>query len=624
MQDAPPTNVVPLVPAGKLRCYITGQLRPDKPEEHVRQRWARSLVDEYRYDRSDIAVEFRIKMGSAAKRADLVVFKPGGPHKQDAVFIVIEAKRADVLPKDKAEGVEQLRTYMAASSSCRYGLWVGAEKIAYQKLDSGEIVETTDIPRYGDLEPKPPEFKTLTPAVDLKASLRRCHNYIYANQGLQKAEAFHELQKLIFCKVLDEYETSGTLRFFIRGDERRSEAGQRRVLDERIAPLFEEVKLRYPYIFDSGDAIKLNRRVLSYIVSELQRYSLLRTNTDVKGAAYEELVGENLRGDRGEFFTPRNVCDMAVKMVFSLFPPRRLTSIKLLDCCCGTGGFLVSAINQLRDVISGFEANRGSSESEIRSRTAERIKALAEQNLFGLDINPFLVRTTQMNLVMHGDGSVNVFPADSLAAPGEWDDENARRKITPGMFDVCVTNPPFGGRAIIDDPHVLSRYELPMFSAVNMRSSMPAEQLFVEAALKYVKPGGYLAIVLPDSILNNPSLEFIRQWTFRRARFIASVDLPKETFADSGGVPNPSVLIMQRLSKDDVKLAEKDALDEYEVFMSIPKTAGRDKRGNPVYYRTPEGFEILNDRQELTIDDELPLVATAFDSWRREMGYGTS
>ena len=211
------SNVVPLVPAGKIRCFITGKLRPDKPEEHVRQRWARSLVEEYKYSHLDIAVEFRIKMGSASKSADLVVSKPNGPRRQDGVFIVVEAKRADVLPKDKEEGVGQLRSYMAACSSCKYGLWVGSEKVAYEKLDDGTIVETTDIPRQGDLEPKPPEFTSLTPAIDLKAAFRRCHNYIYANQGIQKAEAFHELQKLIFCKVHDEYESTGSLRFFIRG-----------------------------------------------------------------------------------------------------------------------------------------------------------------------------------------------------------------------------------------------------------------------------------------------------------------------------------------------------------------------------------------------------------------------
>jgi type I restriction enzyme M protein len=621
MTDEQP-RVVPLIPAGKLRCFITGSFRPDKPEEHIRQRWARSLVQEYKYSPSDIALEFRIKIGSASKRADIVVFKAGSAKKQENILVIVEAKRADVVPKDKSDGVEQLKSYMHASSA-RFGLWAGTEKLVYERVAAGAVVEVADIPRQGESEPRPPNYVDLVPAVDLEATLRRCHNYIYVNQGLQKAEAFHELQKLIFCKVHDEYEGTGALRFYIRGEERRSEAGQQRLRSERIHPLFEMVKERYPYIFKKEEGIELNGRVLAYIVAELQRYSLLRTNTDVKGAAYEELVGSNLRGDRGEYFTPRNVCDMAVRMVMSVFPTAKHTSIKIFDCCCGTGGFLVSVLNRLRTVVSTHERAKGGQEGEIQARVSQRVKELAERNLFAMDINPFLVRTTQMNLVMHGDGSANVYQGDSLMAPGEWDD-SARSKIVPGKFDIVVTNPPFGGNAIIDDPHILERFELPRFGATNIRSSMPAEQLFVEVALSYLKPGGYLAIVLPDSILNNPGLEFIREWLFRTARPIASVDLPKETFAASGGVPNPSVLLVQRLSKEELRLSEKNALDPYDVFMAIPRTAGRDKRGNPIYYRTAEGFEVLDERNEPMLDDDLPLVAAAFEEWQRGTGYGAA
>ena len=336
---------------------------------------------------------------------------------------------------------------MSACSACRFGLWVGAERLAYERFDDGAIDETIDIPRFGDTQPQPPMFHELTPAIDLKASLRRCHNYIYANQGIQKAEAFHELQKLMFCKVLDEREFVDQLRFFVRGKERKSIAGQRQLRDDRIAPLFDSVKERYPYIFESDDRVKLNLKVLAYIVSELQRYSLLNTQTDVKGQAYEELVGANLRGDRGEFFTPRTVCDMAVRMVLSLHSNRKIPSLKVLDCCCGTGGFLVAVINQLRTKIAGFERARGGAEEDIHHRVGARIKEMAERNLFGMDINPSLVRTTQMNLVMHGDGSVNVFQGDSLASPGEWEDKGAQQKIKQGSFDVVVTNPPFGGKS---------------------------------------------------------------------------------------------------------------------------------------------------------------------------------
>ena len=194
------SKVLLFVPAGKLRCFVTGKLRRDTPEENVRQRWARSLVDEYHYDVADLAIEHAIKMGSSTKRADIVVFKPGGPRRQDSVLIIVEAKRDSVSARNRQDGVAQLKSYMSACSACQHGLWVGAERFAFIKAQDGAIEETTDIPSYGESDPKAPEFRDLSPAADLKAALRRCHNYIYANQGIQKAEAFHELQKLIFAK----------------------------------------------------------------------------------------------------------------------------------------------------------------------------------------------------------------------------------------------------------------------------------------------------------------------------------------------------------------------------------------------------------------------------------------
>ena len=275
----------------------------------------------------------------------------------------------------------------------------------------------------------------------------------------------------------------------------------------------------------------------------------------------------------------------------------------------------MSVINNLREKITGFEGVRGGSEEERRSRVGERVKSLAERNLFGMDINPFLVRTTQMNLVMHGDGSANVFQGDSLAAPGEWEDDGARHKIKQDTFDIVVTNPPFGGQANIDDPHLLSRYELPSYNTKDTRSLMPSEQLFVEGALKYVKPGGYLVIVLPRSIANNPGLKFIRGWLLSNARIVASIDLPKETFAEGGGVPNPSVLLLQRLTREELKLAQAGALDAYHIFMAIPKRVGIDKRGNNVHVRAPDGLVVLDENDELTIDDDLPKVVSAFKEW---------
>ena len=118
-------------------------------------------------------------------------------------------------------------------------------------------------------------------------------------------------------------------------------------------------------IFESTDAIKLEPRSLAWIVSELQPYSLLDTHVDVKGKAYEELVGANLRGDRGEFFTPRNIMRMAVEMV----NPKPDESV--CDTSCGTGGFLVMAMNHVIEQLKS-EVEKEMGKPEIEWRDSER------------------------------------------------------------------------------------------------------------------------------------------------------------------------------------------------------------------------------------------------------------
>lgn len=603
-----------LIPPGKIKCYLTGHLRNDTGEENVRQRWLRSLVEEYGYDREDMAVEATITMGRARKRADIVVYRPGAPHTQDNIEVVVEAKESSVSLNDNRNGVDQLKSYMAACATCRFGLWVGQERAAYERTKKG-IERINDIPRHGISDSGSLTHSDLTNPHELKSVFRRCHNYIYANAGLQKAEAFHELLKLIFCKTFDE-EESAVLQFVVDSRERRNTSGQRRLLEDRLAPLFDAVLRRYPFIFDeSRESLRLEPDVAAYVVSELQFTSLRDTETDVKGEAYEELVGANLRGDRGEFFTPRNVCDMAVKMAIALHDPQELTSLKVLDCCCGTGGFLVSWLNNLHGLLLEQENRRGSGE-QAAEHARQRLKDVCKGNLFGLDINPELVKTCQMNLVLHGDGSSNVHRVNSVQTPGEWSDR-ARMEVPHGKVDVVLTNPPFGGLAKIDDQHVLERYELPSWERKNALTSMPAERLFIEAALRFLKPGGYLLIVLPDGILNNPNAKEVRSWLLVRARLVAVIDLPSTTFAASKGLNNPSLVVAQRYSMQESEKVEQNGPDSYEVFMATPKTSGVNKRAKPIYLRHADGQEKTTEDGRRIRDDEIGTVAESFAGWVR-------
>ena len=220
-----------------------------------------------------------------------------------------------------------------------------------------------------------------------------------------------------------------------------------------------------------------------------------------------------------------------------------------------------------------------------------------------------------MNLVLHGDGSSNVYRANTAQLPGEWGEE-PRLNVPFGQADVVFTNPPFGGKAKIEDGHVLGQYELPMWDARRKRASMPAEQLFIEAAMRFLKPNGHLAIVLPKGILNNPGNRFIRSWLLRRSQLVAVVDLPTTTFAASKGINNPCLIVVRKFTREEAQLADKGVQGEaYDLFMAYPKTAGINKRAKFIYVRHPDGREKTDENGNRIKDDQIATVAGEFRQW---------
>ncbi|MDG3548489.1 N-6 DNA methylase [Methanobacterium formicicum] len=625
-----------LLPSGKIKCYITGKIKKDNPEEHVRQKVARSLVEEYGYSKEDIEIEFKIKMGTKRKKADIVIFDKNKPHKQENVFLIVESKREDIKPSDKKEGIEQLKSYMAPCANCKYGMWVGSEVTVFEKVmdkeDKYSFSEVVDIPREG-VEASNLTFNLLVPATEgLRDVFKRCHNYIHTNQGISKEKAFHEFLKLIFCKVHDE-KGAYELDFYITNEEKRSEVGQRK-LKKRIDYLFYDVKETYDYIFESNENINLEKRVLAYIVSELQKYTLIGTASDFKGEAYEQIVGSNLRGDRGEFFTPRNLCEMAVEMVFSLIPENQILKQKILDPACGTGGFLKTVIDYHRNIIRNEESRKWKDDTKLLYNVDERVKDICNNKIFGIDFNPELVRAAQMNLVMHGDGSSNILHANSLVSPNEWNEE-VRKTVAFGDFDIIFTNPPFGENLAYDDPHILDMYELSNYGAKNTRNALPPEQLFFERCYHFLKPGGFLVIVAPDNILSNPGLKFIRRWLLTKFDIISSIYLPQEMFEPSVGAQTSLMIMKKKEGRLSEKEKELDDIETYNVFMAIASKIGHDQRGNSIILRDGIGNEIYRkvertlikrlfdgtnkietfESDEPVLDDDLPFIAIKFKEW---------
>lgn len=638
-----------IVQQGKILDYIDGLTqRNETPEEYVRQEIAKSLVREYGYAKHEIAVEFVLRLGARKPRADLVVFGEGDDHQQDRARTIIECKSQKVKSTDRKDGVGQLQSYMAACPNVTYGMWTnGLERYCYRRVESaGDIKfeEIPDIPGKGRTEDEVerPRFDQLKAASSdaLLFAFRRCHNYIAGNQGLQKPEAFWELLKLIFCKIYDE-RSSDEVEFYATSKERHGLNGQLRAKN-RIDKLFAAVKAEYPTIFRDNETVELEPAVLAYIVSQLQMYSLLESDIDVKGRAYEEIVGSNLRGDRGEFFTPRNICQMAIAM---LDPGEHQT---IFDPACGTGGFLITAMNHVIEKIRASEIKKWGDVDRAERAIRERVQRFAETYIVGTDLNPNLVKASKMNMVMNNDGAGGLYQANSLRNPATWEDELRNRNLF-GQVDLLFTNPPFGSKIPIDEPTILEQFDLGHAWSYDAESdtwtqtgalqkSQPPEILFIERCVRFLKPGtGRAAIVLPDGILGSPGLGYVREWILRNTRVLGSIDLHPDTFQPHVSIQT-SVLLLQR--KTDEEMAVEGAancMNDYEVFMAVANHIGHDKRGNITYVRDRKGNEIVEEveeqvkeyedgkpvyrrqkTQKKVIDDNTLQIAQAFRSWLYE------
>ncbi|MEC0446166.1 Site-specific DNA-methyltransferase (adenine-specific) [Bacillus velezensis] len=661
-----------IIPEGKVQDYIDGKLRKDTPEEYVRQNIEKRLVNEHKYKKEQIRVEYTLKVGNSKPRADIVIFPDDCENfVQENVKIIVECKKEKIDPHDRKEGVEQLKSYMSVCLNCEWGMWTnGLTKIVLRKVsdEKGKVqfVEYIDLPTAdGKLEnvdrPKREDLKE--PVEDnLLLVFKTCHNHIYSTEGMQKQPAFFEFLKVIFCKIEDEKNSFEPLEFYVTSNELKSPDGQL-TAKKRISKIFEKVKKKYSQIFEENDEIKLSPRTLSYVVSELQKYSVITTQIDVKGKAYEELVGANLRGDRGEFFTPRNVMSMAVRMI----NPRK--GEKVLDSSCGTGGFLVAAmmyiINQFQLDAENKLGRPISKWSYEEKRTFDENASEIANDIFGFDINPDLVKSSIMNLLMSNEHAKNenVFRLNSLLPPHEWSDElktnlakalgikkeSIRNSKSIAWFDVIVTNPPFGSKIPIKDTQILSQFDLGYIwekadgkwvKTDRLQTSVPPEQLFIERCLQLLKPGGRMAIVIPDSILGSPGLGYIRQWLIEHAKVFASIDLPADTFQPRNGTQTSVLIVQKKTEKELIEEATNGYMNDYDIFMSIVDFVGHDKRGNFIYKTDDSGnlilenveikdvivdkngeeVEVIKTKQKKVLNDQTVYVPKVFGGWKRKEG----
>lgn len=652
------------IPAGYTLDYVSGRQVKETPKELVRQRIVRALIHEYGFSPEDMELDFSL---GGRKKVDVAIFHHEKGHTIENLCRAVLCRPEPNVGKNAArirdfeqaaKDLDEIETIMREVGAIQYGLWTnGLEFFFIEKEQKRFETKCTPIGDWPMAEESVGTKDVISDAHTrvadtemLKITFRRCHNFIHGNEGMPKDAAFWQFLYLIFCKMHDENlrakQRQAWQRRFWAGPKEQFEEEGRKAIRKRIEELFSEVKSQFNNIFRGNEEIALSDRALAFIVSELAKYDFTRTDVDAKGVAYQELVGVNLRGDRGQYFTPRGV----VKLVVEMLDPKE--SETLLDPACGTGGFLVATLgHMLKKFRAEQQTQPGSENTTEFLNVHEQLKEYAAANVFGADFDPFLIRAAQMNMVLAGDGRGHIYNINSLEFPlGHLADlPGAKKEIPLGSVDIIATNPPFGSDIPITDKHILEQYELAhnwepdgeggFRNTGAPKGSVAPEILFIERCIKWLKPGtGRLGIVLPDGVLGNPAAEYIRWWIMRETQVLASVDLPVEAFIAEANVNIlTSLLFLRRKSEEEKRTEALGGVEEYPVFMAVADKVGFDRRGNKLYKRTPDGEEILEprqfterfhrksgwvertlSRQEKIEDNDLPVIAAKYREFLKE------
>jgi type I restriction enzyme M protein len=641
---------------------------PDRPEEQVLQSFIEQLHREYRVDLADMQRDVKVPCAdSSGKRktvsVGIAVYEQGKPHELENITRVVLVAKAGTKVSDAAVG--QLDLVLSNLSEDRaqvFGVWTNGKEMAFRMrtFDSANgfplSTELTDFPgpdeTLEDLDDADRRPLRLAAGDSLLRAFNHCHDYL-STQGLRDEKAFWQLLYLIFAKILDEQQSKRL--FFVGATERNSPEGQERIA-ARIHKLFDAVKTEFEDVFDGYERLEPNDRALAYVASQLARFDLLSTDTDAKGMAFEAITSHTLKQKKGQFFTPRNVIRMMVDMVDPQ-PGKRV-----LDPACGSGGFLIVALNHARRralAEIGCPYPDFPVQSEIK-KVIPKVRKYARESLFGFDVDSDLRKAARMNMVMNGDGHGHIFNFNSLeyGVLGQRETIDNTRYRTPemklvereldvgpggahGQFDYVFTNPPFGAKIPVEDPEVLRHYDLghtwrndgTTWTKHALQKKVPPEVLFIEACWKFLKPGtGIMALVLPNGILGNPGeqMEFVRWWLLRHGELMASVDLPAETFLPQVSV-QASCVFVRRRAPDELRMTGAHGPKQRPVFMAIAENCGHGRRGELRHLREPDGSESLHEdqvvarwerggriqervrlRKSKRIADDLPMVATEY------------
>lgn len=524
------------------------------PEEKVRGSYFAELVLDYEYPRERIDMEVVVPRRTPEDKADIVVYEDDELKKS---YIVVECKKDGISDAEFRQAIEQAygnaNSLRASFAVAVAGTTRTAFDVAGFKPGEREKSVISDIPkRYG----KTPKYKfvkgetdkelKIVSREDLIKTLEKAHDTVWQGGKLAPTTAFDEIAKLLFCKLQDEKEET------VKGDPYKFQIGTHEDAEEvyeRINAIYQKAKKKDSEVFKED--IRLDAKIVYAVVEHLQSINFNKTDLDTKGVAFERFMEDFFKGKMGQFFTPREIIKFCVKMI----NPK--TDQTILDPACGSGGFLLNSMDFIREYA----------EKSFDEREAWRTwHDFAMKNLYGIEINDQIARVCKMNMIIHDDGHTNVISTDALRDIKEI--QQIHNSFNNNRFDLILTNPPFG--AVVKDSE---KPYIEKYSLGEGKQAQKTEILFIERCIDFLREGtGRMAIVLPDGILTNSSLQYVRDFIMERAQILAVVSLPQFAFAHFGAGVKSSLVFLR-------KKKQNEKSDNYPIFMAIAEHIGYDATG---------------------------------------------
>lgn len=555
------------------------------PEEIIRQLFIDKLINDYGYPASRMKLEYPVYFGHEVKRADIVIMDEDRPI---VPYIIIEVKK----PKLK-EGKEQLKGY-CNSTGAPIAVWTNGEQIAYyNRKDPNYFEDIRDIPtamqtlmdvisERWTIEDLKANDVLQKDKVSLKDKIKDLEDEVLANAGV---DVFEECFKLIFAKLYDEWLSGQTPSRYLEF----TNAGRTEFkLKEAIQELFDKANKKWKGVFEQNSKIALSPSHLSICIASLQNIKLFNSNLEVIDDAFEYLMSKSSKGEKGQFFTPRYVIEMCVRMM----NPHQ--NERMIDTACGSSGFPVHTIFNVWDKMADVEG-RAKGELFSLDQKPYNYTEYVKDNIFGIDFDEKAVRVARTLNLIAGDGHTNVLHLNTLdydrweetAKQEEWLEtyfegytrlkelRSNKKSYQEFNFDIVMANPPFAGD--IKETRLLGKYELGKNGKGKTQTRVGRDILFIERNLDFLKPGGRMAIILPQGRFNNSSDKYIREYIAQHCRILAVVGLHGNTFKPHTGTKT-SVLFVQKWDKE---LCPKK--DDYNIFFATQKKPAKNNSGDKIY-----------------------------------------